>query len=74
MNSGSGTGAPREKEFKRVSEGREMGVGLSRIFGVGRTRKAPAAVPSSMLTALSVQRTDLESESEKKSVSEGSRR
>ena len=70
MNNGFGAGAPRQKEFRRDREGRERGVGLPFILGVGRTGKAPAPVPPTMLTALGVQTTDLESESEMDSISD----
>lgn len=47
MNSGFGSGT-------RVREGREKGGYLPPITGVGRTGKAPAPIPSSMLRALGV--------------------
>lgn len=47
MNSGFGTGT-------LVTEGRERGGYLPPITGVGRTGKAPAPVPASMLEALGV--------------------
>ena len=64
MNSGFGPSAPRQKEFKRVRDGREKGGWLPGILGVGRTGKAPAPVPPSMLRALHVKTPDVEVESQ----------
>lgn len=62
MQSGFGPGAPRNRDYRPVQEGRERGLRggfLPRIRGVGRIGKGPILVPKAMVDALDAEKREI---------------
>ena len=55
MNSGFGSGAPRDQNYRSVQEGRERGGFLPRLRGVGRLGKRAVPVPAGLANAMGAQ-------------------
>lgn len=55
VNRGFASGTPRAEGWKGVREGREQGVCLPKVTGVGRIGKPPPPVPREMIQSMRAQ-------------------